>query len=160
MYLALLLGEQSHGKAHVDSMLQIAKDNFENKNEIITSVITLTEVLASKLTFDQEDKFFQTFKYTNHTLYDVDYAIAKKARELRQASLVHPSAKILSTPDSIHIATAIIYQADEMNTFDDGKKDKKTIGLLELTGTKEVDALVICKPSVHIAYNLFDAGSN
>jgi len=47
-------------------MIKIAKDNFENKNEIFTSVITLTEVLRAKLTDDQEEKFHGTFKSINH----------------------------------------------------------------------------------------------
>ena len=148
MYLALLKGETSHGKQHVESMVQISKDNFENKNVIITSVITLTEVLSSSLTADQEEAFSKTFKATNHTLYDVSYSIAKKARELREAFLKHSSGRKLATPDAIHIATAMVYQVDEMNTFDDGQKEKKHVGLLELNGDALMQGLIICKPNV------------
>jgi hypothetical protein len=135
-------------------MIKIAKDIFENKNEIFTSVITLTEVLPAKLTDDQEEKFHGTFKSSNHILYDVDYAIAKKTRELRNQFLNHQSGKILSTPDSLHLATAIIYSADELNTFDDGKKDKRFLGLLELSGTSEVGGLIIKKPLIDPSFGL------
>ena len=148
MYLALLKGEQSHGQAYIDSMMQISKQNFENKNIIITSVITLTEVLSSSLTTEQEEAFLKTFKATNHTLYDVDYAIARKARQFREAFLNHQSGKTLATPDAIHAATAVIYQADEMHTFDDGQKNKKFLGLLELSSNSSLDNLLICKPFI------------
>lgn len=146
VYIAYLKGEQSHGEPHVSSLAQMAKDNFEQKNRIVTSVITLTEVLSSKLTPDEEEAFLKTFKRVNHVLYDVDYGIATKARKFRDAFLKHPSGKTLSSPDAIHAATAIILQADEMNTFDDGQKDKKYLGLLELSKHAGVENLLICKP--------------
>ena len=54
----------------------------------------------------------------------------------------------MSLPDAIHLATAAIYKADEVLTFDDGQKDKKALGLLELNGDERVEKLVICKPTV------------
>jgi predicted nucleic acid-binding protein len=150
IYLAHIKNEVSHGKHHLDAISQIAKENFENKNLIITSVITLTEVLSSSLTAEQEEAFLKTFKSTNHTLYDVDYAIARKARRFREAFLHHSSSKKLTTPDAIHAATAAIYQVDEMNTFDDGKKEKKFLGLLELNKHSDLDNLTIVKPTVEV----------
>ncbi|HZM06010.1 MAG TPA: PIN domain-containing protein [Candidatus Saccharimonadales bacterium] len=148
IYIAYLKGEQSHGPPYVDSIAQIAKDNFEQKNVIITSVITLTEVLSSKLTPEEEESFLKTFKRVNHILYDVDYAIATKARKFRESFLSHSSGKTLATPDAIHLATAAILQADELNTFDDGQKERKFLGLLELTGHPAIENLVICKPFI------------
>ena len=89
--------EQSHEQPYIDSLAQIDKDNFEQKNVIITSVITLTEVLSSKLTQGQEEKFLKTFKRVNQLLYDVDYAVATKARKFRGAFLKHASGKTLTT---------------------------------------------------------------
>jgi predicted nucleic acid-binding protein len=129
-------------------MAQIAKENFELKNIIITSVITRIEVLSSKLTPEQEEKFKKTFRSPNHTLHDVDPPIADKARQFRDQLLNHVSGKILSTPDAIHLATAAIYGANEIHTFDDGQKDNKHLGMLELNGDQRVEKLVICKPTV------------
>jgi predicted nucleic acid-binding protein len=140
MYIALLQEEQSHGRSHFEAMIQIARENFENKNTIITSTITLTEVLPVSLTQSQEEEFLKTFKSTNHTLYDVDYAIAIKARKFRAAFLQHPAGKKLHTPDAIHVATAVIYGVDELHTFDEG--------LLKLSGNELIDKLIICKPVV------------
>jgi predicted nucleic acid-binding protein len=147
IYLAWLKGEESHGKEHMAALKLIAQENFAMKNVIITSVITQIEVLSAKLTTEQEELFRKSFRSQFHIQYDVDPPIAQKARQFRE-SLLNPSAKCLSLPDAIHLATAAIYKADEVLTFDDGQKDKKSLGLLELSGNERVDKLVICKPTV------------
>ena len=147
IYLAWLKGEESHGKEHMAALKLIAQENFEMKNVIITSVITQIEVLSAKLTAEQEALFKKSFRSQFHIQYDVDPPIAQKARQFREL-LLNPSGKGLCLPDAIHLATAAIYKADEVLTFDDGQKDKKTLGLLELNGDRRVEKLVICKPTV------------
>lgn len=147
VYLAWLKGEESHGAEYMAALKLIAHENFEMKNVIITSVITQIEVLSAKLTAEQEELFKKSFRSQYHIQYDVDPPIAQKARQFRE-SLLNPGGKGLSLPDAIHLATAAIYKADEVLTFDDGQKDKKSLGLLELSGNARVDKLVICKPTV------------
>ncbi len=149
IYLARILNEQSHGQPHIGAMEQIANDNFQLKNMIFTSVITLIEVLESKMSPDQRELFRKTFLSSNHVLYDVDPPIAHKAREFRERVKVE-TQKILTTPDAIHLATASIYGAHEVHTFDDGQKEQKSkyIGMLELSGRTCVGGLMICKPTV------------
>jgi predicted nucleic acid-binding protein len=147
IYLAWLKGEESHGKEHMAALKVIAQENFEMKNVIITSVITQIEVLSAKLTADQEELFKKSFRSQFHIQYDVDPPIAQKARQFRE-SLLNSSGKGLALPDAIHLATAAIYKADEVLTFDDGQKDKKSLGLLELNGNERVEKLAIRKPTV------------
>ena len=71
-----------------------------------------------------------------------------KARDIRVKFLGHPSKRKLSTPDAIHLATAMIYKADQFWTFDDGKKNPKYLGLLELDGHEWLDKLAICRPTI------------
>lgn len=71
-----------------------------------------------------------------------------KAREIRVKFLNHPSKRKLSTPDAIHLATALIYEVNEFWTLDDGKKNPKYLGLLELDGHEWLDKLVIKRPHV------------
>jgi len=159
VYLAWILGEQSHDKACIDAMARITKENFELKNIMFTSTLTFTEVTYARLDAAQIERFQKSFRPESHIPYDVDKAIADKARVFRERFFVNP--KKLSTPDAIHLATAVIGGADEFHTFDDGQKDKKTIGLLELSGDSRVDGLVICKPNVPQSsqYALFDPPS-
>ncbi|HUJ09217.1 MAG TPA: PIN domain-containing protein [Verrucomicrobiae bacterium] len=147
IYLAWLLNEQSHGKDCIDAMTQIASDNFQLKNTLFTSVITRIEVLESKLTQDQAALFKKALRSSNHIQYDVDPPIADKAHEFRQRVLAE-MGKPLSVPDAIHIATAQIYGAHQLHTFDDGQKNKKLCGLLDLSGRTCIDGLKICKPVV------------
>jgi predicted nucleic acid-binding protein len=148
-YLAWLQNEETaHGKECIDALRRIAKDNFEKKNVIITSTITFVEVLSSTLSEENERKFRRSFRHQDHIAYDVDPPIAMKARELRDRFMKHPSNKSLSTPDAIHLATAIIYKSDEFWTLDSGKKNHRHLGLLELNGHEWADKLTIRRPTV------------
>src|SRR5262249_38418980 len=102
----------------------------------------------AKLTPDEQEQFRKTFTFSNHTLYDVDPPIARKARSFRERVLAETS-KVLTTPDAIHLATAAIYGAHEVHTLDDGQKQEKAryIGIVELNGKPCVDGLAIVRPS-------------
>lgn len=147
IYTAWLNKEASHG-AHLSGIDEILEDNFQLKNRIVTSTITVIEVLSCRLTPEQEKQFRKLFTYTNHEKLDVDTRIAEKARELREAFLVDDS-KNLATPDAIHLATAIINEAHEMHSFDDGKKKSggmKSVSLLGISKDSRISGLTICKP--------------
>jgi predicted nucleic acid-binding protein len=147
-YLAWLKNEEKeHGKDCIEALQHIAKENFEKKNVIITSVITFIEVLSASLSEEDERRFRRSFRHQDHIAYDVDVPIAMKARDFRGNLRSQSPKKIISTPDAIHLATAAIYKADEVWTFDDGKKGKYT-GLLDLTGIEAVERLVIRKPQI------------
>lgn len=147
IYLAWLQKETVHGQAHLDAIAQISQDNSDRKNIIITSVIVYIEVLSAKIGQENEQLFRKSFRSQCHIPYDVDPAIALRAREFRENLLKTPKGRHLSTPDAIHLATATIYKADEMWTFDAGKKGKN-LGLLGFNKDSRIGGLAICKPSV------------
>jgi predicted nucleic acid-binding protein len=148
-YLAWLKDEQkAHGTDCIEALRRVAKESFEKKSVIITSTITFVEVLSSTLSGEKERQFRQSFRHQDHISYDVDPPIAMKARDIRVKFLNHPSKRKLSTPDAIHLATAMIYKADEFWTLDDGKKNPKYLGLLELDGHEWLDNLVIRRPTI------------
>ena len=53
--------------------------------------------------------------------------------------------KTLATPDALHVATAILYRADEFHTFDGGGTGK-SLGLLPFNDNIGGHRLTICKP--------------
>jgi hypothetical protein len=59
------------------------------------------------------------------------------------------TSKHLTTPDAIHLATAVIYNCAEFLTFDgrSERKGDKTIGLLWLGNKAGQDDLVIAQPT-------------
>jgi predicted nucleic acid-binding protein len=149
IYLAWLKNERAaYGDTSINALARIAKDHFDRKVAIVTSTLTLIEVLSSSLTEEQETRFHHCFRPFDHVLYEVDPPIALKAREFRERCLKDKSGKKLATPDAIHLATAIICKADAFITFDDGGKSKKHLGLLELNKDSRIDGLQITRPEV------------
>jgi len=56
--------------------------------------------------------------------------------------------KTLSSPDAIHLTTAILYRVDEFHTFDeDGSSG--SLGLNPLSGNVGGHRLTICKPEAN-----------
>jgi predicted nucleic acid-binding protein len=146
-YLAWIKNEEeAFGKDAIDALAAIVKDHFDRKVAIVTSTITLIEVLSSSLSEEEEKRFRLSFKPGDHLLYEVDPPIAFKARDFRERLLKNQDGKTLPTPDAIHLATAVICKADAFITFDEGKKNKRYFGLLELNKDPRVDGLEICRP--------------
>jgi hypothetical protein len=80
-------------------------------------------------------------------LLDNDLRVSALAREIRE--YYEAQSKIdglprLTTPDAIHVATAIHYKADAFWTFDDGGYGGRS--LLSLNGNVAGHPLVVCKP--------------
>ena len=144
IYLAWLKGEDN-GASVNEGIKEAVDENWDGKLLIVTSTITLIEVLESSLTDEQEVRFQQSFRKQLHVLRDVDPAVAVKARVFR-GSFMAPGSKRLAVPDAIHLATAAIYKCDEFWTLDGGGKDKRHIGLLELNEDARIDGLKVKIP--------------
>lgn len=116
----------------------------------MTSVLTITEITVAKIPAGTDTLLDTTLQRPNFTKVSVDIKIARMARDLRNHYLNRPEqykGKTLSVPDSIHLATAIVYRANEFHTFDekDGNRDK-TLGLIPLSGDVAGHNLIIRKP--------------
>lgn len=110
---------------------------------LITSQMTNLEVLESRLSSDAQKKWKEIFNRRNCQIMDVNPRIGEKASFIRD----HYDQKgiKLSSPDSIQLATAIIFNAEEFHTFDgSGKKRKGDI--LPLSGNVAGHKLKICVP--------------
>ena len=158
IYLAYLRNETvPYGKDRIAAIEGMWKDSERGGLTVVTSTITLTEVLSHKLTPDAKKKFVQATESGLHLCIDVEPPIALKARDYRDFYQGHavkdPTGKMrkhLSTPDALHLATAVIYGCDEMLTFDGfGAKERdNTIGLLWLGNKAGQDDLIITQPYV------------
>jgi predicted nucleic acid-binding protein len=114
--------------------------------KLITSVLTSVEVLASKLPVGM-DRLFNDFmkRLTRVAMDSKCAALAHDIRNYYAERAKENAGKTLSTPDAIHLATAILYRVDEFHTFDnDG--DSKSLGLIPLSGNVGGHRLIICKP--------------
>src|SRR5690349_6322653 len=86
---------------------------------IVTSVLTKVEVLSGKIPVGMDTLFSGLMKRI-HPL-GMEIKVAQLAHDLRNYYAINKSkygGKILSTPDAIHLTTAIIYRVTEFHTFD------------------------------------------
>lgn len=112
--------------------------NKEKQNRLCTSVITHIEVVPAKLPLGKDEEYWALF--SDMYFYDIpiDRSVVALAREIRQfyyepATAKGAAMKIMSLGDSIHLATAIIEEADVFHTRD-GKRKGGNIPLIGLPG--------------------------
>lgn len=121
-----------------------------DNNEIvmISSALYRTEILDSKIDDDAKAKLELLFKKRNVKSISVDTRISDLSSEIRDFYQIQRDIDLkpgLATPDAIHLATAIHYNADEFHTFDEDDSNS-TRGLLPLSGNVAGHPLVITKP--------------
>jgi predicted nucleic acid-binding protein len=110
--------------------------------KIVTSTITQIEVLSSHIPVGMDTLMKGLMKRIDEI--SVDIKVAGLAHNIRD-HYAKLGGKTLSTPDAIHVATAILYRVDEFHTFDnDGTS--KSLGLLPLSGNVGGNKLIVCKP--------------
>lgn len=100
---------------------------------IVTSTITRIEVLQRKMTADAADRFAQMLRQFTIQSANVDPLVAELAHEIRNHYHSRTPPIKLETPDCIHLATAIAYECDEMNTLDGAGCRKRPADLISLS---------------------------
>lgn len=96
---------------------------------IVTAAITLVEVLSAQMTPEKEELFQALLQRSNVTPVSVTRGIAITAREIRD--YYHAKGIKMAVPDSIHLATAIHYDAT-LHTYDGCGVRKRPSDLLRL----------------------------
>jgi predicted nucleic acid-binding protein len=158
VFLVWMKNETGRAPGDMQGVVDCLNRFKKRELSIMTSVITLTEVTVGKLPAGADTLLDNAMQRPNFTKVSVDIKVARLARDLRNYYLVRPefNGKTVSVPDSIHLATAILYRATEFHTFDekDGKRDK-TLGLMQLSGKVGGHNLIIRKPPEHDQGPLF-----
>ncbi|SRR6266446_721439 len=149
---------ESRPNKEMDGVSDVAQSIHKNHYILLTSVITDTEILESTLSDDAKAKFRDLFKRKNCQMAAADQRITRLSSEIRD--YYHQKKKIdglpsLSTPDAIHLATAIHYSVREFHTFDERDDPKKRRALIPLSGNVAGHPLIICKPPIPPQMALF-----
>jgi hypothetical protein len=131
---------------------QTLEHAYSNQLAIVTSSVTLTEVIQSQLTMEQKERYAKIFQHPNLQLYDVDRRIAGKASVIREFydtrrfnDKQQISGSFMSLGDSLQLATALHLGVREFHTLDGAGKQKR-ISLLALNGNVAGATLAILKP--------------
>jgi predicted nucleic acid-binding protein len=123
--------------------LQQVVSLFNNDQIILlTSTLIRTEILACTLSPEANEKFTQLFKRRNFQETAINQRVSSLAHDIRNFYKTASPSISIKTPDVLHLATAIHYQAAEFHTFD-GSGNR---GLLRLGNSVANHPLVICKP--------------
>lgn len=129
-FISLLTGER-RTEAEMKGLYQIEHMVNEGRAIVFTSTVTIVEVLECDLTQEQIAKFKGLFANPDVAFVSVDTRVAALAQEIRSYyKSVLP--KTLTTPDSIHLATAIHFEATAFQTFDGCSVRKHPDDLLRL----------------------------
>lgn len=134
-----LKGEQTEPRKRqaIDECLE---QNKQKRNRICTSVITHIEVIPKKLDKTIEQQYWDKFKSLYFFDIEVDRNVIALAREIKNYYFVEGVSggvgggyRMMSTGDALHLATAIIHQANEFHTRDNNSKggNVKLLGLPE-----------------------------
>jgi hypothetical protein len=138
-------------KNGIEQTIELA---YQGNVIIVTSAVTLIEVLQSKMTSEQKQKFREIFHHRSLQLVDLERRIAEKAAVIREAYDSRTYDKkgnciggsFMSLGDSIHIATALHLGVNEMHTLDGSGKRMRRLDLLKLNGNVAGMRLAILRP--------------
>lgn len=130
---------ESRPNREMDGVNDVADGIQKNHFILLTSVLTDTEVLQSTLSDEAKTKLRDLFKRRNCQMVNADHRITRLSSEIRDY-YQHQQQKKISTPDAIHLATAIHYAVKEFHTFDEP--------LIPLSGNVAGHNLTICKPPI------------
>lgn len=127
-----VLGDEPVGlekKAAIDEFLQ---DNKDEKNVVITSVLTHLEVIPTKLDGKKvgaERQYLGLFDGKKFLDVEISRNILMRAREIRdfyyRPATEGTSAKVMDAADAVHLATATIYEVEAFHTRDNDEKGSK-----------------------------------
>ena len=145
VFIAWLKGETCWPPSVITGMNDVAREVSENRAVLFTSTVTNTEILQGTLTQTQKTRLADLMQRTNVLQIAADARITDRASAIRE--YYNTRGNKIKTPDAIHLATAILYKANEMQTMDglDTKGDKKT-KLLSLSGDVAGHDLLIVNP--------------
>lgn len=128
------LKDEDRKQGEMDGVRDIIQRMKRRDAKIMTSVLTTVEVLSTKIPAGMDTLFRDLIKRLNRQSMDI--RVATIAHDLRNHYVI--AGRSLKSPDAIHLATAILYRADEFHTFDDQ--------LLSLSGNVGGHKLIVCKP--------------
>lgn len=142
------LSDPQKDAAVVDGIEDIVRLVERGDSGVMTSVITRIEILRSRLDKKHVTSFIKLFSRPGIQQINVDPRVAQLAHDIRDYYASQQPPVKFWTPDCIHIASAILYEADEMNTLDGAGKRRRPNDLITLNENVMggLHRLVIRKP--------------
>jgi predicted nucleic acid-binding protein len=107
IFLMILKEETCHGEGVLEAAVEILRSVEKQEAAIVTSSIVLIEVLPSKSPPDVYERFEAWMQWPNMLALAADLRICQRAAQIRDSGVRAVPKISLSTPDVIHMATAL-----------------------------------------------------
>src|SRR5262249_826966 len=143
--IAWLIDERKWPQSVLDGIQDLVYAVETNEIVLFTSSLTRTEVYMGQLSLEQKQKYAELMRRRNMREVAADARVTDRASSIRE--YYKARGVNVRTPDAIHLATAIIYQADELHTLDGFENGgKRRTGLLRFNGDVAGFKLTVVAP--------------
>ena len=124
----ILLAWLKDEERRIDEISELVKKLHQKEIIAVTSVLTIVEVLESTLSDKAREQLDRlSYSYDNFIFVEVNRKISRTAHDVREHfRSLFPTAPFMSTPDAVHLATAIELGCQSFYTYD-GEKDENRI---------------------------------
>lgn len=142
IFLMVLTERTCHGPGVLDAAREILRKTELGEAVIITSEITVAEILPSyEVPPDQFDRYEAWLQWHHLEVRAVDHPVSRLAAQIRSRLIRMEPPHRPKLPDVLHVATAFLYedQISAVHSVDD--KFPKVLEWLD-------DGLLACKPQL------------
>jgi predicted nucleic acid-binding protein len=122
--------------APLADIAEVVREIDDGKANLIFSVTTFTEILASKFSENQRNQLEKLLLRSNVLKADTTFRIAQAAATIRDAGL--KEKRKIRTPDATILAVAVLFKVNALHTLDSD--------MLTLNGSSIASGLRITKP--------------
>src|SRR5580658_10504478 len=129
-WLAWLLDERFWPPPVIIGIQDVVYEVETGNALLFTSAVTRGEIFFGKLDLDQKNKFAKLMRRSNVTEISADPRVMDRASAIREYHAAR--GQRVQTPDATHLATAVLYRADEFQTMDGLGSSGTKRGLLKL----------------------------
>ena len=147
--IAWIKDEQRDDQSEMDGLAEVIDLVERDRAILMISVLWRAEVLEALSAPEEKARLNEIFQRRYIQELSIDARIMELASQIRSFHKLDTrksAMKNISTPDAIHLASAIHYEAKEFHTFDGKKKDGTPSKLLTLSGNVAGHRLIICAP--------------
>jgi predicted nucleic acid-binding protein len=132
VWLAWLLGESHWPDTVLVGIADVVAQLEAGKLNLFTSSITRSEIFQGRLSQEQKQKWSDVMRRSDVHAVAADDRVNDRSSAIRE---YHQARGMkIATPDGIHLATAVLYKADEFQTMDGLQKNGTTRRVLSLNG--------------------------
>jgi predicted nucleic acid-binding protein len=119
-WLAWLNGEgtETWPASVVQGIKDVVVEVEANRAVLFTSAVTRGEIFEGKLTREQKEMYAGLMRRKNVVEVNADAKVFTEASRIREYHANQQQKRRIQLPDATHLATAIIYRADEFQTMD------------------------------------------